>query len=47
VIWDSDWKIKGQWDDGAGEFILAKVSRSPQDYVMTVSETGDISIRER
>ncbi|GAA2495322.1 hypothetical protein ACFW9F_26215 [Streptomyces sp. NPDC059506] len=46
ILWDDDWKIKGQWDDGSGEFVLAQVRRSPQDYAMTVSPTGDITVRE-
>ncbi|MFD9206122.1 hypothetical protein ACFVZM_07545 [Streptomyces sioyaensis] len=44
IIWDNDWKVKGQWDDGKGEFVLAKVESSPQDYRMTVASTGDISL---
>jgi len=47
ILWDDNWKIKGQWDNGSGEFILAKVKRSPQDFKMTVSATGDISLHER
>ena len=47
VVWDDDWKIKGEWDDGSGEFVLAQVHSSPQDYSMTVSSTGDITVRER
>ncbi|AXI81065.1 hypothetical protein [Peterkaempfera bronchialis] len=47
VIWDDNWKIKAEWDDGGGEFILANVRRSPQDFGMTVSSTGDITIHER
>ncbi|MFI1965267.1 hypothetical protein ACH429_14340 [Streptomyces pathocidini] len=46
IIWDQDWKVKGEWDDGTGEFDLAKVESSPQDYKMTVSATGDISIQK-
>ncbi|MEV6564623.1 hypothetical protein [Streptomyces kronopolitis] len=44
IIWDDDWKIKGQWDDGRGEVVLAKVEHSPQDYRMTVGTTGDITL---
>ncbi|MFD9816809.1 hypothetical protein [Streptomyces sp. NPDC059080] len=44
ILWDDDWKVKGQWDDGNGEFVLANVEHSPQDYRMTVSMTGDISL---
>jgi hypothetical protein len=47
ILWDEHWKIKGEWDDGSGEFILASVHRSPQDYKMTVSPTGSISLSER
>ena len=46
IIWDEDWKIKGEWDDGSAEFMLAQVRSSPQDYGMTVSTTGDITIDE-
>ncbi|MEV0599657.1 hypothetical protein AB0I82_10210 [Streptomyces sp. NPDC050315] len=45
IIWDSDWKVMGQWDDGKDEFKLADVDSSPQDYQMTVSVTGDISLK--
>ncbi|GAA3163180.1 MULTISPECIES: hypothetical protein [Streptomyces] len=44
IVWDEDWKVKGQWNDGSGEFVLAEVHSSPQDYGMTVSMTGDISL---
>jgi hypothetical protein len=47
ILWDDDWKIKGEWDDGSGERVLAQVRRSPQDYRMTISATGDITIHER
>ncbi|MDB9372347.1 hypothetical protein [Nodularia sphaerocarpa] len=43
-IWDEDWKIKGQWDDGTGEFVLAQVKRSPQDYKMTITDAAEISL---
>ncbi|MFB6784524.1 MULTISPECIES: hypothetical protein [unclassified Streptomyces] len=46
IIWDDDWKVKGEWDDGKGEFVFAAVQRSPQDYQMTVSSTGDITLSE-
>jgi hypothetical protein len=47
IIWDSDWKIKGEWDDGKGEFILANVQSSRQDYSLTVNATGNISLAAR
>ena len=47
VLWDQNWKINGQWDDGTSEFVLANVHKSPQDYKMKISDTGDISISER
>ncbi|MEH1938945.1 MAG: hypothetical protein V7L01_01830 [Nostoc sp.] len=46
-LWDDDWKIKAEWDDGQGEMVLAKVKRSPQDYKMTINEIGDIVLSER
>lgn len=47
IIWDSDWKVKGEWDDGKGEFILANVQSSPQDYSMSVDTTGNITLTAR
>lgn len=44
-IWDSDWKIKGQWDDGSGEFELARVKRSTQDFSLIIADTGEISLQ--
>ncbi|MFZ6179014.1 hypothetical protein [Nannocystis pusilla] len=47
ILWDEDWKIKAEWDDGSGETVLANVHSSPQDYKMTVDPTGNISLAER
>lgn len=44
ILWDDDWKVKGEWDDDKGEVVFATVRHSPQDYKMTVSETGDIKL---
>ncbi|MEH2046032.1 hypothetical protein [Nostoc sp.] len=46
-LWDGNWKINAQWDDGSNEFTLANVKKSPQDYRMLVNEAGNISITER
>lgn len=47
-IWDSNWKIMSLWDiDGNQEEKLADVKGSPQDFKMTVDETGEIKIAKR
>lgn len=43
IIWDESWKIRIQWD-GSSEGVLAVVQKEPQDYEMTVSPGGDISL---
>ena len=43
-IWDSDWKIKGEWDTGQGDFVLVNDIKNTQDYLMTVDATGSIAL---
>ncbi|MFC9241788.1 hypothetical protein ACFTZK_35840 [Streptomyces decoyicus] len=46
IIGDDTWKVKGEWDDGKGEFNRASVRHSPSDYQMTVSIAGDTTLSE-
>jgi hypothetical protein len=46
IIWDSDWKIMGKWDDGSNEFTLAEVPANNTDYKLVVGSTGNVTLNK-
>ncbi|AFZ25592.1 hypothetical protein Cylst_3443 [Cylindrospermum stagnale PCC 7417] len=44
IIWDSDWKILGQWDNDSSSFVLAELKSSPKDYLLEINSEGRIAV---